>query len=130
MHLELHKKEKNKMDLNSFLIWLSGAGALVAASWVLGQFGWYVALAEKAKQWIFFALAVLLGGGSFAIVKYVPQATLDAIAPYFLIVAFAFIAIFINKTYTLVKAFGKNLEALDKRLSNFLLDSKAKSVKK
>ena len=90
------------MDISNFLIWLAGGGSLIAASWILGQFVWYSTLVEKAKQWIFFGLAVVFGSGSYAITQYVPKIVLDAIAPYFLIVAFVFTAVFLKQTYTTV----------------------------
>jgi hypothetical protein len=88
------------MNINDFLVWLTGGGFMVAAAWILGQIPGYVALAASVKQWIFFAAAVLLGGGAYAVTQYVSAATLAAIAPYFAIAAIAFIAIFINKAYT------------------------------
>jgi hypothetical protein len=99
------------MTVSDFLVWLAGGGSLIAASWVLGQFAWYTSLTEKAKQWIFFALAVLFGGGAYAVSQYIPKTTLDGIAPYFLIVSFVFIAIFVNKTYTKISNALKALEA-------------------
>jgi hypothetical protein len=97
------------MNISDFLIWLAGGGCLIAASWVLAQIPWYVALVERAKQWIFFGLSVVFGGGAYAISQYVAVATLDKIAPYFLIVAFVFTAIFINKAYTKLSAVVKSL---------------------
>jgi len=88
------------MTITDFLTYLVGGGALVAASWILGQIPGYDALSDKIKQWIFFAVAIFFGGGAFAITKYVPVATINAIAPYFGIAAFAFLSIFINRTYT------------------------------
>jgi hypothetical protein len=102
------------MTVSDFLVWLAGGGSLIAASWVLGQFSWYTTLVEKAKQWIFFAIAVLFGGGAYAVTQYVSQTALNAVAPYFLIVSFVFIAIFVNKTYTKISNMLKTLESLKK----------------
>jgi hypothetical protein len=100
------------MNISDFLVWLTGAGCLIAASWILGQFIWYTSLIEKARQWIFFGLAAVFGCGSYAVIIYVPASTLNAIAPYFGIVAFVFIAIFVNKTYTKISNALKMLEDL------------------
>ena len=100
------------MDLSSFLVWLSGAGALIAASWVLGQFAWYANLVEKTKQWVFFGLSLLFAGGSFAVTNYVSADVLSQIAPWFLIVAFVFVSIFINKSYTRLSELAKTIESI------------------
>ena len=97
------------MDINNFLVWLTGGGFIIAAAWVLGKIPGYVALSESIKQWIFFAVASLLGGGAYAVTQYVPVAVLAAIAPYFAIVAIAFGAIFINKAYNQLVAVKKLL---------------------
>jgi hypothetical protein len=97
------------MDLSTFLTWLAGAGSLIAASWILGQFAWYTNLVEKTKQWIFFCLALVFAGGSYAVSTYVPAETLLKISPWFLIVAFIFSAIFINKSYTKLLNIAKDL---------------------
>jgi hypothetical protein len=100
------------MDISSFLVWLAGGGSLVAASWVLGQFSWYSNMIEKTKKFVFFGLAVLFGGGSYAVSQYVPVATLSAIAPYFLIVAFVFSAVFLNQAAMKFSEMAKSLKIL------------------
>jgi hypothetical protein len=97
------------MDLSAFLVWLASGGSMVAASWILGQFAWYANLVEKTKQWVFFGLAIVFAGGAFAVNTYVPPATLASIAPWFLIVAFVFSAIFINKAYTRLSNIARDL---------------------
>jgi hypothetical protein len=98
------------MDINNFLVWLTGGGFIIAAAWILGKIPGYVALSETVKQWIFFAVSALLGGGAYAVTQYVAVATLAAIAPYFAIVAIAFGAIFLNKAYTQLVAVAKSLK--------------------
>jgi hypothetical protein len=98
------------MTISDFLVWLTGGGALVAASWVLGLFAGYTTLSDKVKQIIFFGLTVVFGGAAFAITQYVPASSLDAIAPYFGIVAFAFISIFVNKSYGKLNSVAKLLK--------------------
>lgn len=103
------------MTISEFLVWIAGGGSLIVASWVLGQISWYNTLVDKIKQWVFFILAVLFGGGSYAITQYVGQSTLTAIAPYFLIASFIFIAVFINKTYVKINDVLKTLEKLNSK---------------
>lgn len=100
------------MDLSSFLVWLSGGGALIAASWILGQFSWYINMIEKAKQWVFFGLSLVFAGGSFAVTSYVSADVLSKIAPWFLLVAFVFVSIFINKSYARLYELEKTLESI------------------
>jgi len=62
----------------------------------LDSFAWYATMAQKAKNWLFFGLSVVFGGGAYAVSQYVPSATLVSLEPYFLIAVFAFSYIFIN----------------------------------
>jgi hypothetical protein len=87
------------MDINNFLVWLTGGGFIIAAAWILGKIPGYLALSETVRQWIFFAVSAVLGSGAYAVTQYVPVTTLAEIAPYFAIVAIAFGAIFLNKAY-------------------------------
>jgi drug/metabolite transporter (DMT)-like permease len=89
------------MNLTTFLTWLfASGGCIIAASWVLGQFKGYVALADNVKNWIFFAVAAVFGGGGYALITYLPASVVNAVEPYFLIVAGVFAYVFINKAYT------------------------------
>ena len=98
--------------VTDFLVWLVGGGCIIAASWVLGLFPGYVALVEKVKNFVLFGVSAVIGSGALAITQFVPADTLAKIAPYFLIVALAFTAVFINKAYTTLKAVGQTLSAL------------------
>jgi len=101
------------MDFNQFLLWLvSGGGALIAASWILGQIPGYVALVEKVKQWIFFALASVFAVGGFLGSQYIPASTLEAISPYFLIIAGIFSVVFLNKAYSRIVRLEESLKTL------------------
>lgn len=90
------------MSINEFFIWLGGGGCIIAASWLLGRFDWYIKLAENIKQLVFFGVALLFGGGAYAVTQYVPESTLMAIAPYFLIASMVFSYVFLNKLYNRV----------------------------
>ena len=100
------------MGISDFLVYLTGGGCLVAASWILNQIPGYLTLAEKIKQWIFFLVALLLGGGSYAVTQYVSQSVLTAISPYFLIAAFAFSAIFLKETFVKLSEVAKSLKIM------------------
>ena len=100
------------MNLQDFLVWLSTGGALIAASWLLGQIPGYDTLTEKVRQWIFFGLSLIFAGGAVAITTYVSADMLAKIAPWFLIVAFVFSSIFIQKAYTKLANVVKGIEAI------------------
>jgi len=84
------------MGINDFLLWLAtSAGASAVASWILERIPAYVKIAvATTKQWIFFGVCVLLAGGSYAIVTYVPADVLSALAPWFGMVAAVFLSVF------------------------------------
>ena len=98
------------MNLNQFLVWLIGGGCVAAANWVLEQFAWYATMAQKAKNWLFFGLSIVFGGGAYAVSQYVPSATLVSLEPYFLIAVFAFSYIFINGLTTKINDIQKTLK--------------------
>jgi hypothetical protein len=98
------------MNLNQFLVWLVGGGCIAAANWVLGQFAWYATMAQKAKNWVFFGMAFLFGGGAYAVSQYVSSATLTALEPYFLIAVFAFSYVFINGISAKISDIQKTLK--------------------
>ena len=105
------------MTITDFLVWLAGGGCVIAASWILGKFVWYNKLVDNIKQLIFFLVAVIFGGGAYAVTQYVSAATLAAIAPYFLIVVSVFSYVFLNKLYT-------RLTKIDSDLTSFLKSQK------
>jgi hypothetical protein len=113
------------MTFTGFLTWLTtSGGSIVAASWLLGQIPGYDTLLEKTKQWIFFGVAAVLGGGAYAGITYLPANTVAAIAPYFMIVSLVFVAIFVNKAYTQAKNAAKAVEALTSKLGFVAMSTK------
>lgn len=84
------------MSLSDFLLWLTGsAGAAVVASWVLERIPAYVKIAvAETKRWIFFAVCLVLSSGAYAVVTYVPADVLQALAPWFGLIAATFISVF------------------------------------
>ena len=93
------------MNFSAFLTWLvASGGCIIAASWILGRFAKYAALADNIKQDIFFGVAAVLGVGAYAALTYVPANIINAISPYFLIVSGIFTIVFINNTYTKINS--------------------------
>jgi hypothetical protein len=88
------------MTLHDFLLWLanSGGGAVVV-SWVLEQLSWYQGLVAKTKQLVFFGLTLLVTIVGFVVITYVPQSTLDVIAPYFGLVYATFVSVFLGTAF-------------------------------
>ena len=89
------------MNFSAFLTWLvASGGCVIAASWILGRFAKYAALADNIKQDIFFGVASIFGVGSYAALTYVPANIINGISPYFLIISGIFSIVFINNAYT------------------------------
>jgi hypothetical protein len=76
------------MDLREFLIWLaSSAGAGVALSFIAERIPAFDNLPSATKSYVHLGGSLLLALGSYAVITYVPAATLDALLPWFQIVA-------------------------------------------
>ncbi len=88
------------VELQEFLQWLiGGGGSILAVSWLLERMTWFQRLSPDAKDYTIFGASVVVGCGALAVVMYVPQAVLDAIAPFFLIISSTFVLVFIAKTF-------------------------------
>jgi hypothetical protein len=86
--------------LNMFLQWLiGGGGSIMAVSWLLERMAWFQALTSDQRDYVIFGLAAGVGCGALAVVNYVPATVLDAIAPYFLVLASVFVTVFLAKTF-------------------------------
>lgn len=90
------------MDLMNGLVWLMGGGCIMAASWLLERFGWYQALASKIKELVFFLVSLVLGIGAYLVTVYVPATSIEAMTPYFAIIAMVFSYVFLGKGFHLV----------------------------
>jgi hypothetical protein len=87
-------------NLGAFLQWLiGGGGSMLAVSWILERMTWFQALTPSQKDYTIFGLAAVVGCSALAIVTYVPAGVIDAIAPYFLILASVFVSVFVAKTF-------------------------------
>jgi len=85
----------------SWLGWLfNSGGSILVASWVLERIPAYTAIVSaEVKKYIFWGLSFGLSAGAFAVVTYVPQETLVAIAPYFGFAFGTFGAIFLGTLF-------------------------------
>jgi len=90
------------MDFMGILIWLMGGGCIIASSWLLERFAWYQTLASKTREIVFFCVSVLFGIGAFLVSSYVPADVIQAITPYFVIVASTFSYVFLGKGFHIV----------------------------
>jgi hypothetical protein len=92
--------EPPPVDLRAFLQWLvGGGGSILAVSWMLERMRWFQALYADQKDYIVFGCAAVVGCGALAVVMYVPQAFLDTIAPFFMLIASIFVTVFIVKIF-------------------------------
>ena len=83
------------ITLQGFLLWLGtvgGSGTVV--SFILEQVPQFQSLSDKGRKWVSFAGMALLGILSHLVLTYVPQDILIAIAPYFVLIASAFVSVF------------------------------------
>lgn len=85
-----------QLDFMEFLKWMVGGGAAIAASWLLERAVWYQAKTAEAKRWIFFGIVAVISVISHATFTYVPPAILLQIAPWFALVASAFVSTFLG----------------------------------
>jgi len=76
------------MTLEETLIWLvSGGGAASIASWILERIPWYQQQSSETRRWIFVIVSLVLAVGAYAVIQFVPQETIDIIAPWFAVIA-------------------------------------------
>ena len=76
------------MDINTFLNWIIySGGALLIASWVLDKIPKFAVLIPGTKRLINLAVSVVLAGGCYAVITYVPAPLLAALDPYIKIIA-------------------------------------------
>ena len=81
------------MDLHTALIWLlNSGGAAIVASFVLERIAAYDSLAAEVKKNIFIAVSVAISLIAYCVLTYVPVATLDQIAPFFMVIYAAVVA--------------------------------------
>lgn len=87
-------------SLDQFLTWLyAGGGSIAVISWIMERVKWFQSLTSEMRELVMFILSVVVGIGAFAIVQYAPKEFLDAIGPYFSIIASIFGVIFMGKFF-------------------------------
>jgi hypothetical protein len=94
-------QKENNMELNDFLaLLLTAGGAAAVASWVLERIPAYASIAvAETKRWVFFGVCAILALGSYCVITFVPPATLQAITPYFAILASVFSSVFFGTSF-------------------------------
>lgn len=98
------------MDLNEFLLWLaSSAGSSAVASFILERITKYQSLAADVKQWVFFGVCLVLSVTSYLVLTYVPVEVLEAVKPYFGLIASTFISVFLGTAFHKLDKTNKNV---------------------
>jgi hypothetical protein len=87
------------MNLNDFLVWLTGGGAIIAISWLFERWAWFQAQTANLKQMLVFGSSAALSIGAWAVVTYVPADVLSQIAPVFAILAATFVSVFLGQMF-------------------------------
>jgi hypothetical protein len=83
--------------MSEFLLWLVSGGCVIAASWALEQLDWFQNLTPQQKRYLQFGLSAFLGLGALLVSNFVPQEVLQALEPYFQVLASVFGMIFLNQ---------------------------------
>lgn len=92
--------ENMPVDLLEFLQWIVyGGGGAIAISWILEQLNWYQEKPANQKRNIFFGFVSAFTVLTYVVLNYVPASTLEAIAPYFGLIAVAFLNTYIGTGY-------------------------------
>jgi hypothetical protein len=97
------------MSLMDFLtLLITAGGAAAVASWVLERIPKYANMANPSdKQWIYFGVCAVLALGAYCVITFVSPAVLQAIAPFFAIVASVFSSVFLGTAFHSNDKLGK-----------------------
>jgi len=72
------------MTLQDFLVWLAaGGGSVAVLSWVAERVAWFQTLTAENKRLTMVLCSVFLAVASKLLLDFVPQESIEAIAPYF-----------------------------------------------
>ena len=88
------------ITLEGFLLWLGtvgGSGTVI--SFLFEQIEWFQSLSDKGRKWVSFAGMAILGVLSHLTLTYVPSDILISIAPYFVVIASAFVSVFSGSAF-------------------------------
>jgi len=96
------------MTLQEFLTFIvSSGGNAIIASWILERVPAFQALEAQVKQWVYFASVLGLAILGYVILTYVPQATLDSLAPIFALLYASFGSVFVGSAFHRVDKLDK-----------------------
>lgn len=84
------------MTITDFLVWLAGGGSALALAFILEYIPSFATLTATLKKWVFFGGCALISIAAYAVQTYVPVETINAIAPYFGILASTFTYVFLG----------------------------------
>jgi hypothetical protein len=87
------------MSLSEFLVWLTGAGSIVAVSFLAERWPWFQTLAAEQKKMFMFGACIVLSLGAFAVRTFVPPEILAQLAPWFGVISSVFAAVFLSETF-------------------------------
>ncbi len=87
------------MSINEFLVYLTGVGVVAVISWLFEGWGWFQGLQGRVKQVVFFLACAIVAIAAQLVIFFVPSAVLEAIAPYFTIIAGLFAYVFLGSGY-------------------------------
>jgi hypothetical protein len=87
------------MNINDFLVYLGGIGAVAVISWLFEDWAWFQALVGKGKQLVFFLACAVIALGSQAVVTFVDPAVIASIAPWFATVSVLFAYVFLGTEF-------------------------------
>lgn len=92
--------ENLPVNFAEFLQWIVyGGGGAIAVSWILEKLAWYQEKSADAKRNIFFGIVAAFTVLVYVVLTYVPASVVEAIAPYFGILAITFLNVYIGTGY-------------------------------
>lgn len=86
------------LALSEWLVWVSGGGGAILASWILEKIPAFQAYSSKAKKFISYALAGVSGIGAYALITFAPELVIS-LEPYFKIASLVFGSIFSGQLF-------------------------------
>ena len=87
------------MSLMDLLVWLTGAGSLMAISWLAEYFDWFIDMASKTKKLVFFGIAAVVTIASMLTINFVPAEIIDMLSPYLTTLIALFTMVFISDSF-------------------------------
>lgn len=92
--------ENLPVNFAEFLQWIVyGGGGAIVVSWILEKLTWYQEKPADTKKNIFFGVVTAFTVLIYVVLAYVPENIVEAIAPYFNIVAVTFLSVYVGTAY-------------------------------